>query len=94
MEKFIMTFNDGSEEEVRFILSPEGILTCRVPYPYFVDTIMENAEEYLYDLRDLCVYGRTNLRTTNIREFIRFILKNRFDIELELRGGFKKTWKK
>lgn len=95
MNKFKIKFDNKTEEEVKFFLSEEGILECKLLNHYYVDTLMEDAKEYLKGYRELCVYGgnrfEKSVSTTNIKELIEFILKNRFEIELQLRGGFKKN---
>jgi len=51
---------------------------------YYVDTLMENAEEYLQG-RILCTNGSDDTCILNMAEFVRFVLKHRWEIERELR---------
>jgi len=80
---FKPTWNNPEIEQrtIRFVLSEDGRL-CWAGYN--VDTLMENAEDYLQG-NQLCTDGGSNTCITNMREWVRFVLKNRWDIETELK---------
>lgn len=71
---------DHLDKEIKFHLT-NGKLGW---YSYYVDTLMENAEDYLLG-RQLCTHGGDNTVIRNMDEFVRFVLEHRWEIENELR---------
>lgn len=72
---------EGLSEEIKFHLT-NGILGWG---NYYVDSLMENAEEFLEGNRNLCTHGGDDTVILNMNEFIKLVLKHRLDIEMELR---------
>lgn len=83
MEKFIAKTNKGENREFNFKLSENGQLVwCH----WYVDTLMESAENYLKG-QGLYIDSGADYSITNMDEWVRFMFKNRWDIEQELRKG-------
>ena len=85
MEKYIAKTKYGeveSEKEFKFSISENGVLVWG---SWYVDTLMESAEDYLKYNTHLYLDAGAQYLITNMAEFIRFILKNRLDIERDLR---------
>ena len=69
----------------RLIISftPEG---RKGMYSYYVDTLMESYPETWQEGKALCVHGGIGTEVMNIKEIMDFTMKNRWDIENQLRG--------
>lgn len=92
--KVVAQMNDGTHKPVVFSLSKDDptnkikggeLLISLGGASYFVDTLMENTEDYLHGQR-LCTHGGLNTVVENMGEIVKFILKHRYEIETKLRG--------
>ena len=85
---FKAKYKKGSEtweKETHFTLSTTPMFyLCLCWNGYFVDTLMEDAENFLQNGK-LCVDGGSNTYITNMREWVLHVLKQRLGIEAELR---------
>ena len=83
---FVAKYNSGSERIIDFKMAEDGSLLWG---GYYVDTLMESAEDYLSGEAILCVDGGSGLSMVNISEWVKFVLANRHDIDRYLRKGFE-----
>ena len=80
---FTAKYNKGDDKTIPFKLSKGGFLLWG---GYYVDTLMENAEAWLNDsMQLLCVDGGTDTCMLNMKEWVCHVLKNRHDIERQLK---------
>jgi len=70
------------EDDKEFSLSDSGLLLWS---GYYVETLMEDLTMWLNG-SNLCVDGGSNTWFVNMKEWVEYVLANRYDIEKELRG--------
>ena len=68
---------------IGFELSDDGLVLWG---GYYLDTLMQSAVGWL-EGHNLCTDGGSNTCITNMGDFVRHVLENRYEIEQELREG-------